>query len=172
MQRGDATAFGLLYDRYGDRAYRVARLIAGDPGRAEEAVQEGFSSIWAARATYRPERPTAAAWILTVVRNRAIDAARRDAADLTRSVGDELLDGHPSLHDVAEEALARVAAAELHALLGGLPDVQREVIVLAFYGQLSQTEIAHQLDLPLGTIKARIRRGLYALRAELLKDAA
>lgn len=172
MQRDELAAFDALYDRYRDRAYRVARLITRDRTRAEEVVQDAFSSIWRASASYRPERASAAAWVLTVVRNRAIDAARRDAKLDARSVVDSDLAGYPAAHDVAGEALDRVIASEIRRLLDRLPDVQGEVIRLAFYGELSHSEIARALDLPLGTVKARMRRGLLALRAELGDRAA
>jgi RNA polymerase sigma-70 factor, ECF subfamily len=172
MRRGEIAAFAGLYDRYSDRAYRVARLITRDPTRAEEVVQDAFSSIWTASGTYRPDRASAAAWILTVVRNRAIDAARRDAKLEARSALDNDLAGYPAAQDVAGEALDRVTAGEIRVVLDRLPDVQREVIILAFYGQLSHSEIAGALDLPLGTVKARMRRGLHALREELGGRAA
>ncbi|HWH10861.1 MAG TPA: sigma-70 family RNA polymerase sigma factor [Solirubrobacteraceae bacterium] len=172
MQAGDVMAFAALYDRYCDKAFRVARMVSGDRARAEEAVQEAFGAIWSARATYRPQRPSAAGWILTVVRNRAIDGARHDATLHSRRAADAVIETYPAAHDVAAEALDRVAASELKLLLERLPDAQREVIVLAFYGQLSHAEIADQLDAPLGTIKARMRRGLHALRGELLDDVA
>jgi RNA polymerase sigma-70 factor (ECF subfamily) len=172
MQRGELAAFAALYDRYSDRAYRVARLITRDRTVAEEVVQDAFSSIWRSSATYRPERASAAGWILTVVRNRAIDAARRDARREARSAVDSDLTRHPATHDVAGEALDRVTAREIRGLLDRLPDVHREVIVLAFYGQLSHSEIADALELPLGTVKARMRRGLHILRAELGDRAA
>lgn len=172
MQAGDVTAFAALYDRYCERALRVAWMVSGDRTRAEEAVQEAFGAIWSSRATYRPQRPSAAGWILTVVRNRAIDGARREATVHCHSTDHGAIDTYPAAHDVAAEAVDRVAACELKVLVGRLPDAQREVIVLAFYGQLSHTEIAAALDVPLGTVKARMRRGLHALRDELLGAAA
>jgi RNA polymerase sigma-70 factor, ECF subfamily len=172
MQAGEVGAFTALYDRYHASAYRVASLIAADRPQAEEAVQEAFGSIWAARATYRPERASAAAWVLRIVRNRAIDGARRAAASGARTAGADGLMTYPAAGDVAAEAVDKVVAAELRQSLDRLPPAQREVIILAFYGQLSHTEIADRLDLPLGTIKARLRRGLLALRGDLLAPAA
>ncbi|HEX3874651.1 MAG TPA: sigma-70 family RNA polymerase sigma factor [Solirubrobacteraceae bacterium] len=172
VQRGSVAAFAELYDRYCARAYRVARIVSVDRARAEEAVQEAFGTIWRARDTYRPDRPTAAAWVLTIVRNRAIDATRRDAAYQASRASDALLEHHASPEDVAADAVDRAAAGDLRRLLTRLPDAQREVIVLAFYGELSQTEIAAELDVPLGTIKARMRRGLNSLREDLQQNAA
>jgi RNA polymerase sigma-70 factor, ECF subfamily len=167
MQAGSLDAFEVLYRRYHDRAYRVAREISGADAYAEEAVQEAFASIWNARATYRPDRPTAAAWLLAVVRYRAIDVARRNSAYEAARVNESILEHKPAIDDVAGQALDRIELAELRGGLTLLPDVQRQVIVLAFYAGLSQTEIADQLGLPLGTVKARIRRGLARLRTGL-----
>jgi len=171
-QRGDDDAFGELYDRYRAYAHRAARTAGRDRARAEEIVQDAFASIWRSRATYKPDRPSASGWVLRVVRNRAIDVARHDAPYEARRVSDTWLEHIPAPHDVAGEALGRVTAGELRALLVRLPTVQREAIVLAFYVGLSQAEIADRLDVPLGTVKARIRRGLRALHAELDQDAA
>jgi RNA polymerase sigma-70 factor, ECF subfamily len=167
MQAGSRDAFDELYRRYHRRAHRVARQVSGDDAEAEEAVQEAFGSIWNRRATYRPERPTAAAWLLTVVRHRAIDIARRNAAYQAARVTDSLLEHYPAGDDVAGEAVDRIELHYVKHLLNRLPGAQREAIVLAFYGGLSQTEIATALALPLGTVKARIRRGLERLRIDL-----
>jgi RNA polymerase sigma-70 factor, ECF subfamily len=167
MQDGNVAAFDVLYQRYKWRAHRVARAVTRDRSDAEEAVQDAFRTVWTSRAAYRPDRPTAAAWLLTIVRNRAIDATRREASRQRLAVSDAGLELRPAVDDVAGEAVDRILACELRRLLGRLPDPQREVLTLAFYGQLSQTEIAVRLGLPLGTIKARARRGLAALRVEL-----
>jgi RNA polymerase sigma-70 factor, ECF subfamily len=163
IQGGSHDAFAALYDRYCDRAYRVARSVCFDDAYAEDAVQEAFASIWRSRATYRPEQPSAAAWILTLVRHRAIDIKRRDSTQRTHRVSDDALERQPADDDVAGQTESRLEARDLRALLDGLPDAQREVIVLAFYGQLTHTEIASQLDLPVGTVKGRMRLGLHKL---------
>ena len=143
LQAGDVDALGALYDRYGDRAYRVARSECRDDAGAEEAVQDAFASIWRSQATYRPQQGTAAAWLLTVVRHRAIALARRD------------------------EAGAPGGEGHLQDLLARLPDAQREAITLAYHGRLTHTEIAQQLRLPPGTVKGRIRLGLHKLRQDM-----
>jgi RNA polymerase sigma-70 factor, ECF subfamily len=167
MQAGRTAAFDELYDRYRVTASRTAMIICGDAARADEAVQEAFASIWNARATYRPDHPTAAAWILTVVRNRAIDIARRDGPYESHRVGDGVLAHRAGPDDVPGEAVRRASGGRLHAHVRRLPDVQREAIELAFYAGLSQTEIAARLGVPLGTVKARIRRGMGTLRRQL-----
>ena len=163
-----AEAFGELYDRHVCLALRVAGSVCRDSGRAEDAVQEGFLSIWRARGRYRPESGSVKGWMMVQVRHRAIDAVRRDAADRNR---DQLaLNAPPS--DTAppsppEAAIAQSEGAELLASLARLPDAQSEVIMLAFYGGLTHSEIAEQLSLPPGTVKGRMRLGMHKMRAAM-----
>lgn len=166
VKAGSAVAFGVLYDRYCDRAYRVAWSVCRDQGRAEDAVQETFISIWKTRTTYE-DHGKVASWVLTVARHRAIDIARHDTWQAAHRTED---DGLEVVHDprgVADRVLARAEARDLMRLLAGLPPLQREVIALAFYGQLTHSEIATRLDLPLGTVKSRLRLGLRRLRADM-----
>jgi RNA polymerase sigma-70 factor, ECF subfamily len=171
IQGGSHEAFAQLYDRYSARAFRVARAVTVDASLAEDAVQEGFAAIWKARATYRPEYATAAPWLMTVVRHRAIDVNRRHATVQSHRAGDASLAERQSRDDVAVEVAERVDARDLKALLMGLPDAQREAIVLAFYGELTHTEIAAQLDVPVGTVKGRMRLGLHKIRGALDEQA-
>jgi len=165
VKAGSANAFGVLYDRYHERAYRIARSVCRDNGRAEEAVQETFTAIWKTRATYESQVGKVAPWVLTVARHRSIDVARRNGRDAARVTTDELLDGVGAPEDVAEQAAAHAQTRHVLDLLAQLPDKQREVITLGFYGELSHTEIADYLDLPAGTVKGRMRLGLQRLRA-------
>lgn len=172
MQTGNPEPFDELYRRYHDRAHRVAVGVLGRTTYAEEAVQEAFASIWNSRATYRPDRPSAAGWVLTVVHHRAIDIARHNSAYEAARVSDAALEHVAAGDDVAGDVFDRMEVRQLKRLMARLPDVQREAIVLAFYGGLSQSEIARRLDLPLGTVKARIRRGLAKLRDQIESAAA
>ena len=169
-ESGNVEAFEELYDRYGDRAYRVAWWVCRNDDHAEDAVQEAFMSIWRGRTEYEPGRGTLAAWLLTLVRYRAIDVVRRSTKHSDRRAGEHTLDAHCAPSDVADEAVAHEDAVRLHTLLGGLPPVQREVIVLAYYGQLTHTEIAAALGLPTGTVKGRMRLGLCKLRADIEEE--
>jgi RNA polymerase sigma-70 factor, ECF subfamily len=164
---GDGEAFGDLYDRYCARAYRIARRVCHDDGRTEDAVQEAFLSIWHTCDSYRPAVGTVATWLLAVVRNRAVDLSRRNARHTAHRADPDLLDSRRAAGDVAAEAVTNADASRLHALLAQLPDAQQEVIVLAFYGQLTHTEIADHLELPPGTVKGRMRLGLQKLRADI-----
>ena len=171
-ESGSVKAFEELYDRYCDRAYRVARWVCRNDDDAEEAVQEAFMSIWRGRTEYQPGRGTVAAWLLTLVRFRAIDVVRCSARHADRRAGEHTLDAHCAPSDMADQAVAHDDALRLHTLLGGLPPVQREVIVLAYYGQLTHTEIAAALGLPTGTVKGRIRLGLCKLRAGIEEEVS
>lgn len=169
VQAGSAEAFGLLYDRHAARAFRVARTICRNVNQAEDAVQDGFLSIWRGRSSYRPEAGSFQGWAMMIVRNRAVDSLRRDGAktrpQLAQASGSEPVD--PSYKSAEDEVVAADEASSLRTVLARLPDTQTEVITLAFFGQLSHTEIAQRLGLPNGTVKGRIRLGLKKLRTEL-----
>lgn len=141
LQAGDVDAFAALYDRFAARAYQIARSVCRDDGRAEDAVQEAFKSIWHSRASYRPDRGTLAAWLVTVVRHRAIDLSRRNGTQVAQPTADDAITRLPAHDDVAAQSADRAQARRLRDALARLPDAQREVITLAFYGQLTHTEI-------------------------------
>lgn len=164
---GHVEAFEELYTRYSDRAYRLAWSVCHNAERSEDAVQEAFTSIWRSRSRYAPEYGTVAAWLLTVVRYRAIDVARRNARHASRRTDDEPIQLLSAPGALAEEAVGRSESAHVLALLKNLPDAQQEVIALAFYGELTHTEIAERLGLPPGTVKGRMRLGMDKLRREL-----
>jgi RNA polymerase sigma-70 factor (ECF subfamily) len=170
VKSGDAEALERLYDRFSVRALRVAWSVSSHGGRAEDAVQEAFVSIWRSRGSYQPGRGPVAAWILAVVRHRAVDLARRDDKHAARRAPYDAIDRRPAHDDVVAQAVDRHEAEHLKMLLARLPDVQREVIALAFYGQLTHSEIAATLGLPPGTVKGRMRLGLDKLRTELARD--
>lgn len=172
IQAGSVDAFTALYTRYCDQAYRQSRWVCRDAGRAEDAVQEGFVAVWRHRASYRPQRGTVAAWVLTIVRHQAIDVVRHDERHASRRLSGEWIDARAAPDDTAAAVVDRADADHLRALLARLPDAQREVITLAFYAQLTHTEIAAQLGLPSGTVKGRMRLGLHKLRAELPRPQA
>jgi RNA polymerase sigma-70 factor, ECF subfamily len=167
LKAGSVVAFGVLYGRYYERAYRVARSVCCDDGRAEEAVQEAFISIWKTRRSYEMQEGKVAAWVLTVARYRAIDVTRRNGLHAVHRASDDNLHAIRAPTCVVEQVVARAQARELRRLLARLPEVQREVILLAFYGQMTHSEIAARLKLPAGTVKGRMRLGLKRLRGDI-----
>ncbi len=171
VQADDPDAFEALFDRFALKAYRVAYLIAREPSRTEDVIQDAFLAIWRTRAAYRPERGAVGAWILTVVRNRAIDSMRRNVRhDRRRAEEERVAEGLTPSRSVAEQVAERDEASRLRAVLSRLPEAQREVIALAYFGELSSTEIADELSLPLGTIKGRMRLGLDKLRSDITPE--
>ena len=168
VQSGDVNAFAELYDRYAVRAFRVARAICQDSGRAEDAVQEGFLAIWSSRAHFSPENGTFKAWSMSIVKNRAIDAYRaaavRPPVQLAETQAEKPEANSKSVQD---QVLARSETDAVLISLRELPAAQAEVIALAFFGELSHSEIAAHLDLPSGTVKGRMRLGLEKLRKQM-----
>ena len=170
-QAGDATAFAELYDRHRAAGYRVAHMICPGVSAAEDALQDGFVAAWRGRASYRPDRGKVRPWLMSVVRNRAIDTARRESLRTGRRTDLAPLAAAPAAVNVQADAIAATEAARMRRLVGGLPASQREVIALAFFGELTHAEIAAHLGLPPGTVKGRMRRGLRRL-GEGLADVA
>ncbi len=166
VQADDTHAFKQLYDRHVARALSIAYSVGHRSTRAEDAVQEGFLSVWRSRVSYRPGAGSFQAWAMTIIRHRAVDAIRSDTA---RPQLTDVTDGMPdkasaSLHD---DSIARSEGRALRASLMQLPDAQAEVITLAFFGELTHAEIAAHLALPEGTIKGRMRLGLKKLRSQM-----
>ena len=166
VQREDLAAFAELHGRHFDHALRVATKICRDWGRAEDAAQEGFLSIWRSRADYRPQSGSFEVWSMGIIRNRAIDSfrvtgSRPPLQGPNSDRDDEQVD--PAISPL-DRVIADTERARLFASLRRLPDPQAEAIVLSFYGDLSHTEIATRLGLPTGTVKGRIRNGLQKLR--------
>jgi RNA polymerase sigma-70 factor (ECF subfamily) len=167
IARADEDALGELYDRFGRVAYGLAYKILQDAALAEDAVQEAFLQIWRGAGSYRPERAKASTWLLTFVHRRAVDLVRREQR--RRAVQLEALP-EPSGSGAYEEVVARSRREIVQDALRRLPSEQREAIELAYYGGLTQSELAAQLDQPLGTIKSRMFTGLQRLRDLLVES--
>ncbi|OLT21623.1 RNA polymerase subunit sigma-24 [Pseudonocardia sp. CNS-139] len=175
---GDATALGALYDRYGRRAFSLARRICADEGLAEDVVQDVFLAFWREPGRYDAGRGRFSTWILMLVHHRSVDAVRREAAVLRRTVPaaeDEQEWSAPPGPGADQAALRAVEAAHVRDALGGLPADQRQALALAYFGGYSQREVAVLTGVPLGTVKSRMFSGMQRLRrvlGPLLYDAA
>ncbi len=165
-------AFDELYDRHAGIAFASALRICTDRALAEDAVQEAFLSLWRARGRFDRRRGNVRGWVLTIVRNRAIDVVRRGAGDRSELIEHLLEERLEALQRTDEEVDGRERASGLRVALECLPAEQSSVIELAYYGGYTQAEIAAIFDAPVGTIKGRIRLGLEKLRADLLADRA
>lgn len=166
IQGDDVLAFEMLYDRYSARAFGLIRMMSLDSHRAEEALQEGFIAVWRSRGTFDCARGSARAWLFTVIRNRGLDVMRRTGRDISRCGSGDVLAALSALDSVERDAEQHDEADRVRRSLLQLPGAQREVVVLAYFGGLTHTEIAARLRLPLGTVKGRARLGLQKLRAD------
>jgi len=170
--RGDQSAFSALYDRLSRPLYSLALRMLGDAGDAQDALQDVFLQIWSRAATYNPEQSTVFSWTVLLTRSRVIDRLRsrkRRLRVVDSATGDEDADvaDASTMESAADTADKNDEAARVRSILNNLPSEQREAIELAFFGDLTHHEIAARLGEPLGTIKARIRRGLLKLRERL-----
>ncbi len=159
---GDRVAFEDLYKRYARSVLRLALRRLSDRGTAEDAVQETFAAIWRSARSYRPERGPGTPWLYAVARNAIADRGRR-RPETTAEVPDTP-DREPLPGDRAE---AEWVSWRVHRALEELPQSERQVIELAYWSGLSQSEVAEFLDIPLGTVKTRTRSGLGRLAVAL-----
>ena len=172
--RKDPRAFEVFYDRHGGVAYSLAYRIVGERGAAEDVTQEAFISVWRSGARFDRARGSVRSWMLSIVRNRAIDALRSRAGKAPKLAFDDeaVLEQRPAEELTEEEAMRRETAGEVRGALGTLPGEQSKVIELAYFGGFSQSEIARMLGVPLGTVKGRMRLGLEKIRGELAEGLA
>jgi RNA polymerase sigma-70 factor (ECF subfamily) len=157
----DPHAFTVLYHRHSRAAASLAMQMCPRAVIAEEVVQEAFLSFWRSRRHFDRRRGSVRAWVLGIVRNRAIDVLRQSVAhEIAGSTDNGVGDSVASLELTDGEVSRRERSRELLAALDGLPPEQSYVITLAYYGGYTHTEIATMLDTPIGTIKGRMRLGL------------
>jgi RNA polymerase sigma-70 factor, ECF subfamily len=163
----DREAFEILYHRYVRPVFGLALRRLRDRQRAEDAVQETFAAVWRSAQSYRPERGPAAPWLYTVARNAIVDR-QRARVDQPAEVPD-MASSEPGPLDRAE---ASFVAWRVHRALEELPEKEREVLELAYWSELSQSEVAEYLHIPLGTVKTRTRSALSRLAGLLEGELA
>jgi RNA polymerase sigma-70 factor (ECF subfamily) len=168
MAGQDRAAFAQLYDRFSRPLYATALRILNDAREAEDIVQDVFLALWEKASSFETSRGTAFSWAVTLTRNRAIDRIRmrkRRSELLAGSAPEDLgYDSGGTAGDSADELTSKEKAGAVRAAVANLPAEQQRALELAFFSGLTQQEIAEKLCEPLGTIKARIRRGLLKLR--------
>ena len=169
IARQDRTAFGQFYDRHAVLMYSVACKILNDPAEAQDVVQDTFAQVWDKAGNFDAKLGKASSWVATLTRNKAIDRLRaaQRRTRLTEAAGAELALAGDAVDTVNEALLGQDQARQVQTALGGLPAEQRRAIELAYFSGLTQIEISEKLQEPIGTIKARIRRGLLRLRDQL-----
>src|SRR3954447_1639188 len=159
---GDRSAFEKLYQRYARPVFGLALRRLGDRGRAEDALQETFVSVWRSARTYKPERGPGAPWLYGVARNAIVDRSRARNEPAAEAPDEPALDAGP-----ADRAESSWVQWRVHRALETLPEREREVIALAYWSDLSQSEVAEKLGIPLGTVKTRTRAALAHLAEAL-----
>jgi len=167
VAQGDESAFGDLYDQMAPRVLGLVKRLLIDHAQSEEVTQEIFLEIWQSASRYEAQRGGASTWILTMAHRRAVDRIRSSQAGRDRDTKIGIRDLAVAYDDVSETVETRIEHERVEKAMSRLTELQRQAISLAYYGGFSQSEVAAQLHIPLGTVKTRLRDGLIRLRDEL-----
>jgi RNA polymerase sigma-70 factor, ECF subfamily len=173
VEAGDRAAFDELYRRYGASSYGLALRITAQEALAQEVVQDAFLALWRAPEAFDPARGAFRSFFLSLVHHRAVDAVRREERlrkRTERASNLEPVHGEDVAEDVVEVAYLGVRRKEVREALEVLPPEQRQVIELAYFGGLTQTRIADQLGIPVGTVKTRTLAAMRKLRRALERE--
>lgn len=173
LRDGDPRALETIYDRHGGAAFSLAYRIVGDRSAAEDVTQEAFLSIWRSRDRYDSGRGSVRSWVLGIVHHRGIDSLRRSVVHDRRRADAEGIEERleaPERTDI--EVARREEALNIRTALGSLPEQQLKVVELAYFGGFTHSQIAEMLEVPIGTVKGRMRLGLDKLRRVLVMEAA
>lgn len=168
VERGDAGAFEVIYDRHSRVAFSLAFRLLGDRQSAEDLVQDAFLAVWRGASSYASSRGSVRTWMLSILHNRGVDRLRTLGAMSRRQDALEQVElRRPDAPDAATLGIESALAGSIREELGSLPDEQHEVLKLAYYGGFTHHEISEMLKLPLGTVKSRMHLGLERLRRGL-----
>lgn len=170
VARGDQDAFAALYDELSPQAFGVIRRVLRDPAQSEEVLQEVMLEVWRTAPRFDPTKGSVSAWIITMAHRRAVDRVRSEQSARDRLEAD-VRDRPVATADVAvvvvDEIETNLDRERVRRAIGTLTSLQRESVELAFYGGHTHAEVATLLNIPLGTVKTRIRDGLIRLRDSL-----
>ena len=162
VARGDEAAFAVVYDRAAPAVLGLARRILRDPAQSEEVMQEVLLEVWRTAARFDPASGSAAAWIAMLAHRRAVDRVRSEQRAAQREV--RAATAAIAYDEVADAVEASLDRERVRRCLGGLTELQRESVTLAYYGGYSYREVAQLLGVAVGTVKTRMRDGLIRLR--------
>ncbi len=166
LKRGEADAVGHLYDRYGPLAYSLALRILNDRGSAEDVVQEAFVGVWRNADSFDASRGSIRNWLLSIVHNRAIDRLR-GTARIRHEAQLQVVERTAQVADAWEALALDLERKQIREAFARLPEAQRRTVELAYFGGYTHAEIARIMEVPLGTVKGRMRMGLEKMRSFL-----
>jgi RNA polymerase sigma-70 factor (ECF subfamily) len=161
---GETSAFEIIYDEVANSVFGVVRRVLRDPAQSEEVAQEVMIEVWRHATRFDRQRGSAATWIHTMAHRRAIDRVRSSQASQDRDQRVAARDQAPAYDSVAEQVETRLEQEQVRRCLDQLTELQRESVTLAYYGGYTYREVAELLEVPLGTVKTRLRDGLIRLR--------
>jgi RNA polymerase sigma-70 factor (ECF subfamily) len=161
---GQQDAFDHVYAELAGPVYGLARRVLRDPAQAEEVAQEVLVEVWRTASRFDPERGSARAWVMTIAHRRAVDRVRSEQAATDRETRLAHASAEVPYDDVVEAVEGRIERQRLRHCMGGLTDLQRESVSLAYYNGYTYQQVSELLGSPLGTVKTRIRDGLARLR--------
>jgi RNA polymerase sigma-70 factor (ECF subfamily) len=164
VARGDTPAFEALYDQMSNVVFGVITRVLRDPAQSEEVSQEVLVEVWRTATRFDPDKGSASTWILTMAHRRAIDRVRSAQASHDREEKVAHRDHMPAFDEVAEQVETRLEREQVRRCLATLTELQRESVTLAYYGGYTYREVGELLEVPLGTVKTRLRDGLIRLR--------
>lgn len=167
IRRRDETAIAALYDRYGRLAFGLAYRVLGERNAAEDVVQEAFLSVWRRAASFETARGSARTWVLSIVHHRAIDRLRGTAGRTRQDAPLDDFERTLAIDDPWREVSLVLQRETLQRAIATLPDAQRQAVELAYFDGYTQQEIASKMDVPVGTVKGRLRLAMQRLRSLL-----
>ncbi|WP_396600248.1 sigma-70 family RNA polymerase sigma factor [Frigoribacterium sp. R86507] len=167
VAQGDQAAFAALYDQTAPRVLGLVKRLLKDHAQSEEVTQEVFLEIWQNATRFDSTRGSAASWMLTMAHRRAVDRIRASQAGRDRDLKIGVRDLETDYDSVTESVEIRIEHERVERALGRLTELQRQAVKLAYYGGLSHSEVAKLLDVPIGTVKTRLRDGMIRLRDEM-----
>jgi RNA polymerase sigma-70 factor (ECF subfamily) len=165
VQSGDTEAFAGLYDRHGRSAYSLAYRMMGDRQAAEDLVQDSFIKIWRSATSYRAERGSVRTWILSITHNRGIDHIRSTSSRRRTQERVEMTTETTQPSEAFSETWRNSQRSQVQQALKTLPDEQLKILELAYFSGYTHAEIAEMLDIPLGTVKGRMRLGMKKIKS-------
>jgi len=164
---GDQAAFGRLYDQIAPRVLGLITRLLRDRAQSEEVTQEVFLEIWQSATRYDPKKGGASSWIMTMAHRRAVDRVRASQASRDRDTKIGIRDYNPDYDNVSETVQVRIEHERVEKAMLRLTELQRQAVILAYYGGYSHSEVSEMLSVPIGTVKTRLRDGMIRLRDEL-----